>query len=482
MRFILLLAIAFNSQKAFSQLEALTFGGLDDDFGTSFTQNEIGGWVLLSTERTHIDSSNQIVLRSIDSKGNLLWKKIYGDKHHDQGNDIERCSDGGYIVAGSTWDWGYGRLDAYVLKLDAYGELQWSKHLGGYHRDEAFAIKEVSTGGYIMAGFTKSDTPTSYGQMFIVRMDASGNQIWQKDIGGAGKDYAFDVVENAAGEFVIVGEYAGFHDFSTFEFTETNSDIYLVKLDENGNILWANQYGGTENELCYKLEISPLGGYYLLGSTQSYGNGSFDTYLLKIDESGNFEWSQTYGLNDVDYGRAMSEPTASGMYISGSTVINLNSTKTDCYLKKIDLYGNQIWHISFGGNESEYVYDIKNTSDGGVAIIGSTRSAGNGKSDGFFMKVTQDGVVDTLMGSSDPFIMMYPNPTSDYLTLYYQTGDDCFDFYYSVYNYSGDIVEKIHTQSKVVKIDVSKYAAGTYHLEVASSCAERVLKKFIVHQ
>lgn len=467
---------------SWSQLDSYVYGGGDDDFGTSFTFNELGGYVLLSTERPHIDSSNQIHIRSIDLKGNVIWKKTLGLVRHDHGSSIIRTSDGGYAVAGSIWEGGYGRIDACVYKLNNLGEVEWQQYVGGIQDDAGFSIKESKLGGFILVGYTNSDMAGSFGQMYVVRTNPNGQLLWEKAIGGPGKDYAFDVVENEANEIVVTGVYAGFHDYSAFEFTETNSDVLVYKLDQNGNEIWSQQIGGVQNELCYQIIDAPNGGYYLFGSTQSMGNGSFDSYLVKMDENGVVEWEETYGGSDVDYGRSASVSNNQYLYLVGSTANDPNSNKTDATVRKVNLDGSEVWSFTFGGVESEYANCVRATPDGGCAVIGSTKSLGSGGEDVFFMKLNADGEVEELTGNSEPFLLLYPNPSNDQITVYYQESELCFDYTYEVFNTLGEKVDAISTGSKVVQFDLHNLAAGTYHLRVTSTCASTITRKFIVLQ
>jgi len=466
---------------ALAQNGAYIYGGTNDDQGHCFATNELGGYVFVGSERTAIDSAEQISIVSIDGKGNLVWKHTYGDIHHEIPEHIERTTDNGFIVVSSTFDGGYSGMDYHVMKLNAEGTIEWEKFYGDYNRDDGFSIKETSDGGYIIAGFSKSEEIGSYGQMYVVKTDAAGNEIWNKYIGGPGKDYAFDAIETSTGEFIITGIYAGFYDYSTFEFTETHSDILIAKLDVNGNELWTNTYGGTDNELAFQAELAPDGGFYIIGSTQSAGAGSFDIYLLKIDTDGNQEWDATYGDVGFDYGRSIDLSKDNYLYITGTTNNDLVNNKTDIIVLKLDLNGNEIWSFTFGGDESEYGYFIRATDDNGCAVIGSTKSFGSGKEDMCFLKIDANGLLEPLIGSEENKVLIYPNPTLDTLNIYLLENNECFDYTYEIMDDQGRLVYDKDKTSKFVKIDVTSFGQGTYIYRITSPCFDELSGKFIVH-
>jgi hypothetical protein len=464
---------------ALTQNDAFISGGNNDDIGYSFTPNGIGGYVLLSTERTAIDSSEQISLINIDSKGNTIWHRTYGHVHQDIPEHIEQANDGGYIISGSKWDGGYTALDGYVIKINAEGLIQWQKYLGGHGREEFFSGIPTSDGGFIFCGFANSDAPLSFGKMFVVKTNTYGTEEWRTYIGGTGKDYAFDVIETSDNHYIITGVYSGFHRYSTFEFTEPDSDILVSKLDANGNEIWTNQYGGTDNDIAYQCKESPDGNLLIIGSTQSEGAGSFDINLRKIDPNGIEVSSQTFGDFGFDYGTSLDISEDNYLYITGSTNTDTINHTTDIIVLKTDLAGNVIWEITFGGTESDYGNEIRATQDGGCAVIGSTRN--NGDDNICFLKLSAAGTIEPLLGSNENNLLVFPNPGVDNINFLVQENENCFTYEYEIFDYQGKIVYSFSKSSKLVSVDLSLFAQGTYNYRITSPCAGEFRGKFIVH-
>jgi len=464
-----------------AQTNEFIYGGNDDDIGYSFALNGLGGYVLLGSERTEEDKSEEYSIINIDSKGNLIWKNSFGGTHQDIPEHIEHTSDGGYIVAGTKWDGGYGREDAYLMKLNEEGSLIWSKYLGGSYREEAYSVKETSDNGFIVCGFTNSDTLFSFGQMYIIKTDSNGNELWHSYVGGPGKDYAFDIIEASDGSFVVTGVYAGFHRYSTFEFTETHSDMLVAKLDANGNELWANTYGGTDNEFAYQVQEAHDGGFYVIGSTQSAGNGSFDMNLIKLDINGVGQWSKTYGNASFEYGKSIDLSDDGYIYITGTSCVDTTTFETDVMVIKTDLLGNEIWSMTLGGSQSDYGNFIRATDDGGCAIIGSSRSFGAGDEDFYFVKLNEHGILESLSGSNENNVFIFPNPAIDNINFYLQEGQECFDYNYEIFDYNGKLVYSQSKDSKLVNVDVTNFGQGTYIYRITSPCSAELRGKFIVH-
>ncbi|NRA12734.1 MAG: T9SS type A sorting domain-containing protein [Crocinitomicaceae bacterium] len=476
-----LIFILLSSSISWAQTDEFIHGGSNDDIGYCFAMNDLGGYVLAGTERTSIDSSEQFSIVNIDGKGNLIWKRTYGEMHHDIAEHIEHTSDGGYIMAGNKWDGGFARLDGYLMKLNPEGEIEWTKYYGGPIREEFFSVKQTMDGGYVACGYTNSDTIFSFGQMFIVKTDILGNEQWRTYVGGPDKDYAFDIIETFNGSFVVTGLYAGFHRYSTFEFTTTHSDMLVAKLDANGNELWANTYGGTENELSYQVKEADDNGYYVIGSTQSAGNGSFDMNLIKLDIDGVELWSKTYGNSGFEYGKSIDLSDDGFLYLTGSTCVDTTTYQTDVMVIKTDLLGNEIWSITLGGDKSDYGNFIRATEDGGCAIIGSSRSFGAGDDDIYFVKLSKEGLLESLSGSLENNVFIYPNPAIDIINFYLQEGQECLDYTYEIFDSRGRLIYIKGKKSKLVNIDVSAFGQGTYVYRITSPCTTELRGKFIVY-
>ena len=263
------------------------------------------------------------------------WAKTYGGSLFDSSarNSIQQTSDGGYVALGITESFGAGGRDILVLKLDKDGDIEWQKAYGGPAEDRASSIEETSDGGYIVAGWTRS-----FGAGFdiwILKLDKDGNVEWEKTYGGPGFEESDFILETPDGGY-IVGE-------ETFSFGAGRRDAWLFKLDVNGNIEWQKTYGGPRFDELSSIQLTPDGGYVLAGETQSFGIGSEsnieNVWVVKLDVSGNVEWQRTYGGSGRDEAESI-QLTSDGGYIVAAYTESFGAGGRDVWILKLDSEGN----------------------------------------------------------------------------------------------------------------------------------------------
>jgi hypothetical protein len=218
-----------------------------------------------------------IFLIKTDANGDLQWAKTYGGTNDDYASSVQQTSDGGYIVAGGTRSFGAGGRDIFLIKTDANGNIQWAKTYGGTNWDWAFSVQQTSDGGYIVAGYTYS-FGAGDGDIFLIKTDANGNIIWAKTYGGTYSDGAYSVRQTSDGRYIVAG--------GTNSFGAGGYDFFLIKTDVNGNIIWAKTYGETNYEWAYSVQQTSDGGYIVAGYTYSFGDGWYDIFLIKTDANG----------------------------------------------------------------------------------------------------------------------------------------------------------------------------------------------------
>ena len=190
---------------------------------------------------------------------------------------VQETTDGGYIVAGSTLSFGARSQehDVYLLKTDRVGNLLWEKTFAGEGREFALSVQETTDGGYIVAGWTQSRVGGTGGlNFYLVKTDRVGDLRWQKTFGGEEDDKAFSVQETTDGGYIVAGE--------TRSFGAGESDVYLVKTDRLGNLLWQETFGGREGDTAHSVQETTDGGYIVAGGTESSGAGGWDIYLVKL--------------------------------------------------------------------------------------------------------------------------------------------------------------------------------------------------------
>jgi len=370
---------------------AKTFGGSNDDTGSSVQQTSDGGYIITgginsyeTVRHDHIDGGYyygnrwvDVYLIKTDSDGNTVWEKTFGGYGEDTGNSVQQTSDGGYIIAGNkAFYYGAGWVDVYLIKTDSEGNTLWGKTFGGSAADFGSSVQQTSDGGYIIAGDTDPNGSGEY-DVYLIKTDSDGNSVWEKTFGGSDYDGGYCVQQTSDGGYIIAG--------TTESRGAGGYDVYLIKTDSDGNTLWEKTFGGKDNDIGSFVQQIPNGGYIITGGTNSYGAGGYDVYLIKTDSDGKTVWEKTFGGNDYDTGYSVQRTTDDGYIITGDTD-SRGSGGTDVYLIRTDSKGNTLWEKTFGGSDNDYGCSVQQTSDGRYIIAGSTDSYGAGGTDVYLIK------------------------------------------------------------------------------------------------
>lgn len=259
------------------------------------------------------------------------WTQTYGGAGTDEARVTQQTTDGGYIVGGIINSFGAGDNDAYVSKLDASGNIIWQKTYGGAGNDGVASIQQTTDGGYIVGGWTTSFGAGAF-DFWILKLDASGTVIWQKTYGGGSNDLgATAIQEIAGGGYIMVGP--------TQSFGAGNTDVWVLKLDASGNVIWQNTYGAGQLDYAYSIQQTADLGYIVAGRTTSSGNGLSDVWVLKLDAAGNVTWQKTYGGASADRATSIQQTTDGGYIVSGYTA-SFGAGGNDAWVLKLDASGN----------------------------------------------------------------------------------------------------------------------------------------------
>ena len=314
-----------------------------------------------------------------------LWTRTYGGASSDYGYSIQQTLDGGYIVTGSTFSFGEGSYDVYYVKIDATGETDWVRTYGGAGTDHGASVRQTLDGGYIIAGYTNSSGAGDY-DVLLAKTDSSGVVDWAYTYGGAADDRGWCVRQTLPDSGYIVAGY-----------TETlgagGGDAFVIRTDADGGLLWANPYGGTDwDEARGISQTFPDSGYIIAGTTSSSGAGADDIYLIRLDTDGDSLWTRTYGGIQGDYGYQVEQTFPDSGYIIIGNTYSFGAGDSDVYLVKTDTHGDTLWTRTFGGAGVEYGYSVQQTSpETGYIIAGSTRSFGEGSYDAYIIKTDGQG-------------------------------------------------------------------------------------------
>jgi uncharacterized delta-60 repeat protein len=360
-----------------------TFGGSSADGFQAMQQTSDGGFVLAGYTFSFGHSYANGYLVRTDAAGNLIWSNVYGGAGWEYLLAVAETADGGFVAAGYTTSTGAGGMDMYLLRVDAQGNLLWERTFGGAGIDVAQGVAVDSQGNLVLAGYTNS-SGAGENDVFIVKTDAEGNALWTQVHGGEESDAAMDVLVDSQGNYLVAG--------ASGSFEAENRDVYVLKLSAEGNIFWEELYGHHGDYLSYEwgndiIETSD-GGYLVAGSSNAALGGStgelMNMYLVRIDAQGNLLWEEFAGRGQFyDYGNAVVELPGGDFLVVGTS--KTRSNNNEIYVARISAEGVAQDGSTFGDFGSEWGSAITLTPGGEIVLAGQTNSFGAGSFDAWML-------------------------------------------------------------------------------------------------
>lgn len=480
--------------------------------------------------------ASDIFISKVDAAGNFVWAKRIGGTASDYGFalTLDKFSNvyvSGYFKGLADFDPGAntvnliptGSFDVFITKFDAAGNFAWAKKFDGASDESCTSIKVDEFGNiYTVGSFNSATdfdpgantvtlTPFGSTDIFISKLDAAGNFVWVKQMGGAGLDAGKFITVDATGNVYVSGYFLGTSDFDPSNNTANLvsagvEDIFVSKLDASGNFLWAKQFGGTSADYGLSLAVDASGNVFSTGffngtadfdpsaNTSNLTSAGLDDFFIsKLDASGNLVWVKQIGSTSYDEAKYITMDASFNLYITGSfngTVdfdpsVNINNLTSaggdDVFICKLDASGNFVWAKQLGGTSNDYATSIKVDASNKVYTSGYFQGTGDfdpsintvnlvsaGGPDAFIHKVNQS--ISTTISESNLIseIQLFPNPTNGQINLVFN--HQLTNVSLKLINSIGQIVfERSDPDGTNFSIDVSEQAKGIYLLEIINS-------------
>ncbi len=363
-------------------------GGDFTDISYSVVETNDQNFIITGYTKSYGGEDYDILLSKFDSSGNEIWTKSIGEDSLDIGKSIIKTYDNNFIVVGYTRSYGQGYDNVLLIKFDSSGNQIWKKLLEGSSFDMGVAVTETTDNSLIVTGYSNTDS-NGLQDIFLTKLDSSGNQIWTKHLGGSSTDLGTWVIETENQDLVVVGR--------SYSYGNGNNNMLLTRFDSSGNEIWTKSFGGTSQDYLFSVIETNDNSLIVLGSTQSYGGSDYDILLSKFDSSGNEIWTKSLGGDSDDYGNALIELSNNELIVTGSTQ-SYGGSDYDILLSKFDSSGNEIWTKSLGGDSDDYGKSVIETNNGDLVVSGYTKSYGGADEDILLIKFDSNGEI---MGFSD---------------------------------------------------------------------------------
>lgn len=524
---LLIFLLGISSLKVYTQCSSTvttfqkTYGGTSDDRAHSIQQTSDGGYVVAGETTSYGAGDKDIFVMKIDVNGVEQWTKTYGSTFADDGFSItiKQTSDLGFIVSGSTNGFGAGSFDdSYIIKIDNTGAIQWEKRISGSSWDRFRDVVELSTGDFLLTG---DDGSYSAGNLdaHVVKISSTGNLIWIKNLGTSFREHSQSIIELPNGEYLLSGntnitnngsgnsansflikttndgtviwgkqfnnstfftdinETIMLNDGNLLNIGETrasdagNHDIFLLKTDTNGTVIWSKNYGGTGNDVGVNVREKTNGELVISAFTNSYGNAN-QLLLINTDNLGNIIWSKTYGGSSNDeldwWGKPMELTTTNEIIIAGGTM-SFGIGNEDVYVVKTNECGESYCNeqtivlTTTSSTAIDVSFTVLTTSGGSLvntnSIVNSISFAENVLCDSNLVSVNT--ITDI-----NKNLIIYPNPALNYLNVKINKE---FDIQYiELYNITGQKIDakSFEKTNEYIQIDISNLSEGLYFLKV----------------
>ncbi len=397
------------------------YGGASVNLSYVSKQTADGGFVVAGRSNSNVSGDKTENSRGghdywivkTDANGVKQWDKTIGGasptgSENDILYSILQTNDGGYVICGSSdspfsgdkTENNIGSLDYWIVKLNHLGNIEWQNVIGGSSLDEATSIIQTLDGGFLVGGYSNSNisgdkTQNSKGlnDYWVIKLSVSGEVEWDKTFGGNGNDNLYSIIQTTDGGYILAGNSNSDISGDKTENSRGLSDYWIIKLSTSGVILWQKTYGGSGFEQLYDVISTFDSGILLAG--YSYSNisgdksensrGLNDYWVVRLDALGAILWQRTIGGNGSDNLVSVLESTDNGYVLVGDSDSTVSGEKTDSvvgiydsWVVKLNSSGLMLWQKTIGGTLGEGFNSVSQTLDGGYFLSGSTASPVSG--------------------------------------------------------------------------------------------------------
>ncbi|MFK7946346.1 MAG: T9SS type A sorting domain-containing protein [Saprospiraceae bacterium] len=461
----------------FCQAQSNTF------FKTYSTSNSVGNSVVCTHDNGYaflgstyeIYNNSNLYLVKTDEFGDTLWTKIYNMPYLDVGFSIQETYDNGFVLAGQVGEpdtISIGASDIYMLKTDEFGDTIWTFTTNLGIGDKAYSIRQLIDSSYVVTGVANESVNSTNKNSFLLKLDKNGQLLWQHiyENYSSGKS----VIQTLDNGFIVCGQYGLFN----------NTAVYLIKTNSLGDTIWTKKGGlgfqyGRGEDVVQLFDSS----YIVTGSV--YNNSNQDVFVSKIDKNGNLIWTKQYGGNEDDYANAIHLVEDNGFIIAGDTYSYSVGQfyNADIWLLRFDENGDTLWSKSYGNTENNQATDVKSCPDKGFIVTGSSGTTPNA----FLLKI--DSLGNSPIISSTSIIQekkglefnIYPNPTSEIITVEFNASLGYSDVVFTIHDYWGRQVKQFKEKKddNIFQFDVSSLEKGIYYLTISHDNKILMTKHFL---
>ena len=311
----------------------------------------------------HLGLASLLLVR-IAENGRVLWQRIFQEFTSQSGSEVIECQSGGFAVIGSTT---YNNQDALLVRTDESGNISWFRTYGRVTMaDQGLALVECQSGGFAFAGFVRNANFTN-SDFWLVRTDVQGNLLWAYNYGGARDDICYSLIETEEENFVLAG--------STTSFGGGNEDVWILQINSAGKVLWNTTYGGIRADICFDIIQTNTGNYVISGKTETTDNFVSDGFAASILKNGTIEWNTLFGSSSRNYVYCITECIDGSYALTGQT-IDWDGTYffANLWLVRLDSKGDYLWSKSYGGRSKDVGRALLQTLNGDFVIAGISES------------------------------------------------------------------------------------------------------------